>query len=146
MAGPLRWAWAVGGIADALSARRYLEAHARTPLFLAAADPAPVDSGSWLLGSEYLLEPAAPLQSFAKHRPPESSEAQHTRILDPRWISVAVARINERESFIEVRHKLENPRPPNSNEPGKAKGDDKKGAGRGNGPKGGRGSGESETK
>ena len=106
LAGPVRWAWAVGGIADCLAAGGSEEAHPRCLLLLAACDQAAVDSGSWLLGAEFLFEPSAPLQAFARHRTPELHEQQHTRILDPRWISVAMARVKEREAFNEVRRKL----------------------------------------
>ncbi|CAE7217549.1 unnamed protein product [Symbiodinium sp. CCMP2592] len=106
LAGPVRWAWAVGGIADCLAANRHAEAHARSLLLLAAADQAAVDSGSWLLGAEFLLESAAPIQAFSRHRGPELHEQQHTRILDQRWIHVAMSRVRERESFVEVRKKL----------------------------------------
>ena len=96
----MRWAWAVGGISDCLAAGRHVEAHARSLLLLAAADQAAVDAGSWLiLGSEFLFESAAPVQAFARHRGPELHEQQHTRILDQRWIHVAMSRVRERESF-----------------------------------------------
>ena len=106
LAGPARWSWAVGGIADCLAAGRTAEAHARALLLVAAADQAAIDSGNWLLGAEFLLEPAAPLQAFARHTRPEMHEQQSTRILDPRWVSVAMSRVRERESFVEVRRKL----------------------------------------
>ncbi|CAE7386548.1 unnamed protein product [Symbiodinium sp. KB8] len=106
LAGPARWSWAVGGIADCLAAGRTTEAHARSLLLVAAADQAAIDSGSWLLGAEFLLEPYAPLQAFARHTRPEMHEQQSTRILDPRWVSVAMSRVRERESFVEVRRKL----------------------------------------
>ena len=110
LAGPVRWAWAVGGISDCLAAGRHVEAHARSLLLLAAADQAAVDAGSWLiLGSEFLFESAAPVQAFARHRGPELHEQQHTRILDQRWIHVAMSRVRERESFVEVRRKLGGP-------------------------------------
>ncbi|CAE7242495.1 Fem1b [Symbiodinium sp. CCMP2592] len=63
------------------------------------------DSGQ-LGGSELLFEQAAPLQSFSRHRAPEAHEQQHTKILDPRRISVALSRLKEREAFMEVRRKL----------------------------------------
>ena len=106
LAGPVRWSWAVAGIADCLASGRHTEAHARSLLLLAGADQAAIDSGSWLLGSEFLLEGAAPLQSFTRHRGPDLHEQQHTRTLDPRWIHVAMSRVREREAFVEVRRKL----------------------------------------
>ena len=86
------WPWAVGGIADCLAAGHTAEAHARSLLLVAAADQAAIDSGSWLLGAEFLLEPAAPLQAFARHTRPDIHEQQSTRVLDPRWVSVEVRR------------------------------------------------------
>ena len=129
-----------GASAASTGMRAWLEHRSHIPAL--ASDQASVDSGSWLLASEYLLEPAAPLQSFAKHRPPDISEAQHTRILDPRWILVAVSRVKERESFIEVRKKLGNSRPCGAaEEPSKGK---DKGNGKGPNAKGARGSGDSD--
>ena len=119
--------------------RRYSEAHARALLLLAASDQGLVDSVGVGIGVSFGARRFR--CTFAKYRPPESSAAQHTRILDARWISVAVARIKERESFIEVRRKLGNNRPPGPNEDqNKAKTD----KGNGKGPKEGRGSGESD--
>ena len=59
-------------IADALAADRTAEAHARSLLLVAAADQAAIDQGSWLVGSELLLEGAAP-PLFRKAQTPASS-------------------------------------------------------------------------
>ena len=81
LAGPVRWSWAVAGIADCLASGPHTEAHARSLLLLAGADQAAIDSGSWLLGSEFLLEGAAPLQSF--HSPSWSRSSRTTAHADP---------------------------------------------------------------
>ena len=59
--GPVRWAWSVAGIADAIRSNRNEEALARSLLLLAAADQAAVDSGNWLLAQELLLLRMHPL-------------------------------------------------------------------------------------
>jgi hypothetical protein len=52
------------------------------------------------------LEPAPPFAAFAKHRPPEASEEQKTKIMDGRWITLLMHRIREREAYTEAKKKL----------------------------------------
>ena len=101
-------------------------------LLLAGSDQAAIDQGSWLLGAELLFESPAPLQNFSKHRSPDPAELQHTRIVDPRWVQVAVARVREREAFLETKRKLGSRVPPSyPSDP-----DEKVPKGSGKGPKG----------
>ena len=138
-------AWSVAGIADAIRSNRVEEAFSRSLLLLAAADQAAVDSGNWLLAQELLLKPAPPYASFACHSPPPAHLLQQTAAIDPRWMSVMMARTRERESFAEARRKLggqqvqnsetaaeEKPQKPGPNKP-QAKGKSK---GKGKGDKG----------
>ncbi|CAE7232958.1 unnamed protein product, partial [Symbiodinium sp. CCMP2592] len=83
LAGPVRWAWAVAGRADALAAGRPEEAHARSLLLLAAADQAAVDSGSCLLGAEFQL-PRARASRAAAHADLGSEMDQRRRGQDQR--------------------------------------------------------------
>ncbi|CAE7606984.1 unnamed protein product [Symbiodinium sp. CCMP2592] len=133
-AGPVRWGWQTAGALDALLAGREEECKARLCLMLAALDQSSLDSGSWLLAAEMLLEPSPPLSSFSRHRPPDPGESHQTKVMDPRWISVLMHRIKERESFIEARKKLSAPRgqPSTSSDPDKEK-PEKPGKGRARG-------------
>ncbi|CAE7221711.1 unnamed protein product [Symbiodinium sp. CCMP2592] len=132
--GPVRWGWQTAGALDALLAGREEECKARLCLMLAALDQSSLDSGSWLLAAEMLLEPGPPFSSFSRHRPPEPGESHQTKVMDPRWISVLMHRIKERESFIEARKKLSAPRgqPSTSSDPDKEK-PEKPGKGRARG-------------
>ncbi|CAE7523433.1 Ap1g1 [Symbiodinium sp. CCMP2592] len=137
-AGPVRWGWQTAGALDALLAGREEECKARLCLMLAAPDQSSLDSGSWLLAAEMLPEPSPPFSSFSRHRPPEPGESHQTKVMDPRWISVLMHRIKERESFIEARKKLSAPRgqPSTSSDPDKEKPEKPgKGRARGEAPK-----------
>ena len=116
-AGPVRWGWQTAGALDALLAGREEECKARLCLMLCALDQSALDGGSWLLASEMLLESPPPLSSFSKHRSPEPGESHQTKVMDPRWISLLMHRIRERESFIEARKKLSAPRGPSAPNP-----------------------------
>ena len=63
--------------------------------------PKGTGEGWWLLSGTPVRE-SGPLQNFSKHRAPDVGELQHTRIVDPRWVQVAISRIREREAFLET--------------------------------------------
>ena len=102
----IRFGWAVAGIHDALKEGRTEEARARCCLTLAAIDQSSIDSGSWTLAQEVLLEQAAPYGSFIGRRSPELSEHPSSRLLDERLLEVVVWRIKERDHYIESRKRL----------------------------------------
>ena len=99
--------------------------------------------GNWLLAAEMSLEPAPPFTAFAKHRPPEASEDQKTKIMDSRWISLLMHRIREREAYTEAKKKLGGAgwRPPGGGDNEAPQG----GKGAGSKKKGGKGDGKEKT-
>ena len=137
-AGPVRWGWQTAGALDALLSGKEEECKARLCLMLCALDQSSLDSGNWLLAQEMHLEPAPPLSSFGRHKPPDPGEEHRTKIMDPRWVSVLMHKLKERESYQEARRKLGGPRGGGSQQDGE-KGDrsDKtpKGKGKGEAPK-----------
>ena len=137
-AGPVRWGWQTAGALDALLSGKEEECKARLCLMLCALDQSSLDSGNWLLAQEMHLEPAPPLSSFGRHKPPDPGEEHRTKIMDPRWVSVLMHKLKERESYQEARRKLGAPRGGGSQQDGE-KGDrsDKtpKGKGKGEAPK-----------
>ena len=109
-AGPVRWGWQTAGALDALLSGKPEECKARLCLMLCALDQSSLDGGNWLLAQEMHLEPAPPLSSFSRHRPPDPSEEHRTKIMDQRWVSVLMSKLKERESYLEARRKLTGPR------------------------------------
>ncbi|CAE7711939.1 unnamed protein product [Symbiodinium sp. CCMP2592] len=97
--GPVRQAWTLGGIIDALNNGDAELAKATALLALAGLDQAAIDSGSWLLASEIALEPSPPFGAFSRPRTLDPFEARQTRLLDPRWISILMGRIKERDAY-----------------------------------------------
>ncbi len=71
-----------------------------------------MDGGSWLVAQELLFEDPPPLSSFEK-RPtqPKGSEVPHTRLADPRWVEVALARLKDVDELNERRRRLGGPPP-----------------------------------
>jgi hypothetical protein len=96
----------VACIHNCLKVGKVKEARARTALLLAAADQVAAVSGNWTVAAEMLFEPAPPFASLQSHRLPEPTEEQHSRLLDPRWLEVAQARLRELEDFSERKRKL----------------------------------------
>ena len=74
-------------------------AKAMALLGIASLDQAAVDGGSWLLASEIALEPSPPFGAFNRPRVLDTFESRQTRLLDPRWISILMGRIKEREAY-----------------------------------------------
>lgn len=140
----IRFGWAVAGIHDALKEGRTEEARARCCVTLAAIDQSSIDSGSWTLSQEILLEQAAPYGSFSGRRSPDLSEHPASRLLDERLLELVVWRIKDRDQYIESRKRLgvaertklpggggDPPKPPIPTPKVKAKGKGQKGGGRG---------------
>eukprot|EP00439_Symbiodinium_sp_Y106_P041363 s7398_g5.t1 len=97
--GPIRQAWTLGGIIDALNGNDPERAKAVALLALASLDQAAVDSGSWLLASEISLEGAPPFGAFARPRVLDQFEAKQSRLLDNRLVSILMSRIRDRGLF-----------------------------------------------
>lgn len=103
----VRIAWSIAGALDALRNQKVAEAQARLGLLLAAMDQVACDRGSWLLGTEVLLEPSGPpYSSFGRHVPPEFGENPHSRLLDSRWVDAMMFRVKELDDFAERKAKL----------------------------------------
>lgn len=102
----IRFGWILSGIHDSLKEGRTKEARARVSLALMALDQSSLDSGSWLLSQEALLEDPAPFASFQGRRLPEVWEQSASRLLDERWLSVFTWKLKEKDSYIEARRRL----------------------------------------
>ena len=127
----VRFMWILGGVHDAMRMQNWEEAKARVLLAITAMDQVALDSGSWQLGQEILLESPAPFASFVNRRLPEPSEQTSSHLLDDRWASVLMWRIRDRDAFLEAKKRLGQPKgnpPPKGDAPAKGgKGKDGKG-------------------
>lgn len=103
---PVRAAWCLAGIWDALRQDRVDEARARAALGVASLDQLGIDKGSWLVASEVVLEDAPPFSSFAAHRPLESWESPHTKLIDERWLDLFLAKLRDIHDFQDKKQKL----------------------------------------
>ena len=134
----IRAAWAIAGIWDCLRQNKYEEARARAGLAVAQIDQQSCDRGNWLLAAELALEPAPPAHSFQNHVPPESWEIPHSKLIDPRWIELMLAKLKDWADYQEKKQKLNSPAPnPRPKEVGPAKPEPKKNA-KGGGKDGGK--------
>ena len=104
--GHVRWCWQVAGIWDALMADQPEQARARRALLMSAADQSSIDSGSWTLAQQVLLEAPPPYHSFSSHSSPSMHERQHTALLDPRWLDILLHYVKELDSYQEARRRL----------------------------------------
>lgn len=102
----IRFVWMLGGIHDSMRRGAWEEARARTCLALAAAHQAAVDSGSWLLAQEMLLEEPAPMSSFQGRRQPESWEQAASKLLDERWLEVFHYKVKSKDAYLESKKRL----------------------------------------
>ena len=105
-AGPIRQAWLLGGIVDAINSGSPEQAKAMALLGIASLDQAAIDSGNWLLAAEYSLESAPPFSSFQRPRALDPLEAKQTKLLDARWISLFMSRLKERDAFHTAKRNL----------------------------------------
>ena len=96
----------MAGVWDALRRDNPAEARARCALAVAAFDQSSIDKGNWLIGSELCLEDPPPFSSFAAHRPIESWEAAHTKLIDERWLEVVLAKLKDLSEAQEKKQKL----------------------------------------
>lgn len=83
-----------------------LEMSARCALAVAAIDQSSLDSGSWTLAQEVLLEAPAPFAAFIGRKNPDPVDQPASRLLDERFVELAVWRLKERDSYLESRKRL----------------------------------------
>eukprot|EP00435_Cladocopium_sp_Y103_P007514 s684_g2.t1 len=102
----VRAAWALGGIWDCLRTGRIEEARARTALSVCVLDRQACDAGSWLLASELALESPPPMTNFQMHQAPHPWELPHSKLVDPRWMDLVVAKVKDLADYHEKRAKL----------------------------------------
>ena len=102
----IRSAWIIAGIHDCLKNKKFAEARARASLALAAYDQSSLDSGSWQLAQEFLLELPAPFASFANRRAPDATEQTSSRLIDERILELVMWRLKDRDSFLESKKRL----------------------------------------
>ena len=98
-AGPIRQGWTLATIVDLLNSGQAEQAKATALLAIAALDQSAIDNGNWLLAAEFSMDHQPPFASFQRPRTLDNLEAKQTRIVDPRWISLFMARIRERDAF-----------------------------------------------
>ena len=99
------WMWQVGHILRALQGGRVDEARARACLALAYGEQTSMDKGSRTLAWEHTLLPVPPYSSFARHA--QSPDLlPHSRLIDPRWLEVALGRLKELDDLRERRQRL----------------------------------------
>ena len=98
-AGPIRSAWTLASIVDQLNNDQPEAAKATALLALASLDQAAIDQGNWLLASEFSMQPSPPFSAFQRPRTLDPLESRQTKIIDPRWISVFMSRLKERDAF-----------------------------------------------
>ena len=82
------------------------QAKAMALLGLASLDQAAIDGGNWLLASEYSLESAPPFSSFQRPRALDPLESKQTKLIDPRWVSLFMSRLKERDAFHAAKRNL----------------------------------------
>ena len=88
------------------------------------------DRGAWLLAAEASLEAPPPYSSFSQHSAPETWELQHSRLLDPRWVELFMAKLKDLADYQEKRATLggrakgtnDPPAPRETRQEGKGKG------------------------
>ena len=99
-ANSIRLGWAIAGIWDCLREQKYQEARARAAQSL--------DTGSWLIAQEVMLEPPPPLSSFTARRVQQLDplESFHSKLLDPRMADLLLHRVKEVEGYMEAKKKL----------------------------------------
>ena len=102
----VRAAWMLGGIWDCLRTNRPEEARARAALSICVLDQQACDAGSWILASELAMESPPPLSSFQLHQPPNTWELPHSKLVDPRWMDLVVAKVKDLADYHEKRQKL----------------------------------------
>ena len=98
-AGPIRQGWTLATIVDLLNSGQAEQAKATALLAIAALDQSAINNGNWLLAAEFSMDHQPPFASFQRPRTLDNLEAKQTRIVDPRWISLFMARIRERDAF-----------------------------------------------
>ncbi|CAE7842292.1 unnamed protein product, partial [Symbiodinium sp. KB8] len=104
--GPIRQAWTLAGMVDAINDGDAELAKAIGLLGLASLDQAAVDGGSWLLASEISLEASPPFGAFGRPRTLDQFEARQTRLLDARWVSILMGRIREGDAYHAAKRSL----------------------------------------
>lgn len=102
----VRSAWAAAGALDALIQNKPEECKARLCLFLAQLEQEALDHGSALLAQEFACEAAPPFSSFAQHQIPDATEMPYTKLLHPTWVEACAHRLEEVDSYTEMRKKL----------------------------------------
>ena len=107
-ANSIRLGWAIAGIWDCLREQKYQEARARAALAIAALDQQSLDTGSWLIAQEVMLEPPPPLSTFTARRVQQLDplESFHSKLLDPRMADLLLHRVKEVEGYMEAKKKL----------------------------------------
>lgn len=105
----ISWMWSAAGARDALRLGKTEECLARLDLLLIAGEQSAIDVGSWVLAQELLWEDDPPFSFFAGHlnRQGDSIRAACSRLCDPRWAEVAMARISEVDAWNDRKVKIQ---------------------------------------
>ncbi|CAE7944223.1 unnamed protein product [Symbiodinium sp. KB8] len=109
-----RLAWILAGALHTLNQGDIPGAKATLGLGLASLDRLAIDRGQWLVAAECSLEPLGPpISCFQRHQLPTLEEAQHSRLLDPRWIEAFYQKVKDLDDYVE-RKLARPPRAPDS--------------------------------
>ena len=103
---PVRFMWPTAGGLDALMDNRFDEARARCGLILAMGDQMAIDKGSWVIASEIGLEDPPPMGAFYAHTLPTEAEPPYTKLIDPRWLELIMAKISDVDNLLEKKKRL----------------------------------------
>ena len=74
---------------------------------LFAGQQTAIDAGSWVLAQELLWEDDPPYHNFVGHRTSDSSRAAISRLCDPRWAEVAMARLHDVDAWNDRRARIQ---------------------------------------
>ena len=97
-----RLAWILAGALHTLNQGDIPGAKATLGLGLASLDRLAIDRGQWLVAAECSLEPLGPpISCFQRHQLPTLEEAQHSRLLDPRWIEAFYQKVKDLDDYVE---------------------------------------------
>ena len=107
----IRFGWTISGILDCLRNDRVSEAKARCYLSLIAVDQSSIDSGSWSLAQEIMLEAPPPFSSFVGRKAVDLNEQVASRLLDERMLDLFLWRLKDKDAYLESRRRLNQNRP-----------------------------------
>jgi len=99
------WLWMIAGALDALKADRPQECMARLSLAMIVGEQVSLDQGSWQLAWQYTFEDEPPHANFTRGGS-DSRQLPVPVTADSRWTEVAISRLRDLDSLLEIRRRL----------------------------------------